>query len=133
MAVVLLFLISFGVSWVLEAIDILFASIALGTGVSVAIVIGNFYKLETLFVGGNLATMGLFFVVVAVAPFLPEGGLELLSICYAMLVVGAASGIVVQWLANNWLRQSFGIVAGLVISVLAIASGIIAQYYASVS
>ena len=126
-AIACLFAIAWGLAELISLVKVNITSIPIALAIGIALGIGAEigFDLETLFVGGGIVLMFLYFLLMILVTLLSSTWFKLIFMFVSVAIVGAAAAIVSQWLIKNWICKSCGKLFGVLISVLAIGLGMI--------
>ena len=121
----LLVIIAFVSAEIVSVTDVNGMNIALALGIVLGIFAEYKFDLETLYVYGFLALMGISFILMLLLIPLSNAVFESSFILVSTVVLVITATILMQWLFKNWICRYWGKLWGTVLSAIALSIGII--------
>ena len=121
----LLVIIAFVSAEIVSVTDVNGMNISLALGIVLGIVAESKFDLETLYVYGFLALMGISFILMLLLIPLSNAVFKSSFILVSTIILVIIATILIQWLFKNWICRYWGKLWGTILSAIALSIGII--------
>ena len=98
-------------------------------GIILGVIAENSFSREVLLAEGSIAMMTVTLVIMLLTLSLSTSLFELIFAWLSSAILAMIMAIIAQWIVKYWIYPSWGKICGTLVSAIAIATGIILQYF----